>query len=95
MRVSRETSEERPRPGELDQRTNTRERAKRLQITEQRTGRRRRRGAGARNAYFRLCGRACGMRVRADVQAVALEIAVQAGAADAENLRSSEAVAIT
>jgi len=34
------------------------------------------------------------MGVRANVQAVALKIAVQAGAADAEYLRRAEAVAI-
>jgi hypothetical protein len=34
------------------------------------------------------------MRMRADVQTVTLEVAVQAGATDAENLRRSEAVAI-
>ena len=43
---------------------------------------------------WRLSSGAGGMGVRANVQAVALKIAVQAGAADAENLRRAESVAI-
>jgi len=53
------------------------------------------RGASTRYARWDLSGGTGGMRMRANVQPVALEVAVQACAADAENLRGAKAVAVT